>query len=85
MTEKVQRYYSKRRNELIILDLHISTEEYLKLYEGRAFNISARSIDGRRVQFPANIMREHLRHDGITGRFALEIDLNYKLVGLHRL
>jgi len=60
--------------EKLIFDLHISSQQYLRYYSGAASKVITRCHDGRRVQFPANILRPFIRHDGIQGRFELEFD-----------
>ncbi|WP_097461847.1 DUF2835 domain-containing protein [Mangrovitalea sediminis] len=58
----------------IILDLFISPDEWLKIYRGTARVVRARSVDGRHVQFPANILARYLTRDGIRGRFCIRFD-----------
>ncbi len=54
------------------MQLHISPDEFQRLYEGTAKVVSARSIDGRRVRFPANILRPFVTHIGISGLFRIQ-------------
>ena len=58
----------------IIVDLHISREEWLRLYRGESQLVRARSRDGRSVQFPANILSSFTTHDGISGTFAIQFN-----------
>ncbi len=59
--------------------LSISRDEYLKLYQvGRAV-VSARSTDGRRVQFPAQALRPWVGHSGIQGKFRIYFDHQNRL------
>lgn len=53
----------------IIVPLRISAEEFQRLYEGAVKDVSARSLDGRRVRFPANILRPFVTHSGVDGTF----------------
>ncbi len=53
------------------MQLRISSDEFQRLYEGTAKEVSARSIDGRRVRFPANILRPFVTHVGIMGIFRI--------------
>lgn len=55
----------------IDMRLHISPDEFQRLYEGTAKEVSAQSIDGRRVRFPANILRPFVTHIGISGIFRI--------------
>ena len=69
----------------IIVDLRISSEEFMKLYQGRARVVSTRALDGRRVVFPAAILRPWLLHEGIRGRFRIRFDDAGKLQDIQRL
>ena len=69
----------------IVIHLSISAQEYLKLYSGTAQVVSARAIDGRRIQFPASCLRPYVTHEGVQGRFELVIDDKNKLQTLNRL
>jgi len=71
-------------NELIV-DLRISSDEYLKLYQGIAKTVSVRARDGRRVRFPANILQPWVSHDGIRGCFRIRFDDAGKLQDVQRL
>lgn len=55
----------------IIVPLRIQPDEFQRLYEGNVKDVSARSIDGLRVRFPANILRPFVTHSGISGTFAI--------------
>jgi len=69
----------------IIVDLQISSAEFLKVYRGPARVVSTRARDGRRVQFPAAILRPWLLHDGIRGTFRIRFDDAGKLEDIQRL
>lgn len=69
----------------IIIDIHISSSEYLKLYEGIAQNVNVRSRDGRRIQFPATILRPFVTRSGVAGSFVIEFDQNMKFQNICRL
>lgn len=58
----------------IIVNLLISADEYQRLYQGSVRDILARSVDGRRVRFPAMILRPYVTHNGINGRFRIVFD-----------
>ena len=70
-------------HELHVL-LNISAEEFLSYYRGDAHTVIAQTKDGRRVQFPANVLRPFLTHSGIQGEFAIRFDANYKLIDVRR-
>jgi len=58
----------------IIVDLHIHRDEWLRLYRGEAQLVRTKSIDGRSVQFPANILSSFTSHDGVKGCFSIRFD-----------
>jgi len=58
----------------IIVDLNITTDEYMLHYQGQVSDVVARAIDGRRVRFPSKILQPHLLHNGIVGRFQITFD-----------
>lgn len=64
--------------------LTIPADEYEQYYRGAAKVVIATSSDGRRVQFPANVLRPFLTHSGIHGEFILVFDHNFKFVAIHR-
>lgn len=68
----------------IIVRLSIDADEYLRVYQGVAQEVIAISEDGRRVRFPAAILRPFVTHDGISGRFAIEFDEAGKFVAIRR-
>jgi hypothetical protein len=55
----------------IIVPLKIQAEDFQRLYQGNVKDVSARSIDGLSVRFPANILRPYVTHAGIVGTFAI--------------
>lgn len=55
----------------IDIELALTLEECLAHYEGWAQRVHARSLDGRRVEFPARALRQVVAHDGVHGRFRL--------------
>lgn len=69
----------------ILLDLVITPEEFQRLYQGSADTVHARSLDGRRIQFPANILRPFVTHLGIRGRFQILFDEQHRFQGIQRL
>ena len=58
----------------LIVDLAITADEYLRLYEGSARDVLALARDGRRVRFPAHILRRFVTRDGIYGSFRIEFN-----------
>lgn len=58
----------------VVMNLSISPEEYQRLYQGAVRDVVATSVDGRRIRFPAMILRPWVTHTGIRGRFRLLFD-----------
>lgn len=55
----------------IIVDLSISADELLRYYRGHARLVSCRARDGRRVQFPADLLRPFVERNGVQGSFRI--------------
>lgn len=68
----------------LIIDLHISADEYLRHYRGSVNKVICTARDGRKVQFPSGVLQRFVTRDGIHGTFRLQIDDNNKLVGVER-
>jgi hypothetical protein len=68
----------------IIVDIVLHEDELLRVYAGRADQILATSADGRRVRFPANILRPFVARDGVHGRFEIRTDANGRFQSIHR-
>lgn len=71
-------------NQLVV-DLNITAEELLKHYQGVAKVVSATSRDGRRVQFPSNILQPFISRDGVRGSFMICFHDDNKFAGIQRL
>lgn len=69
----------------IIVDVAISPDEWIKLYQGTATDVHARARDGRSVRFPARILSRFYLRDGIHGSFRIEFDDQGKFVRIERL
>lgn len=60
--------------------LSLSSEKYLRYYQGQASSIQVWSLDNKRIRFPASAIRQFLMHDGIHGVFEIRFDKNNKLI-----
>ena len=69
----------------VIVDVHISSEELLKLYEGMAKNARIMARDGRYILFPAHILRPYVTRSGVHGTFAIYFDETMKFQRIIRL
>lgn len=65
--------------------LDISSENYLHYYRGIAKAVSVRSLEGQRLEFPADRLRPFVTRDGVHGLFALQFDENNRFVALRRI
>ncbi len=77
----------QRRNRAMVVltfRLSLSTDELLRYYRGDAKSVRALTVDGRSVQFPANVLREHVTPEGVYGTFSLRVDGNNRLVDFKR-
>ncbi|WP_045859421.1 DUF2835 domain-containing protein [Teredinibacter purpureus] len=59
---------------IVHVSLSITVEEYQKLYAGTAKSVFATSLDGRRIRFPAAILRSYVTREGVRGCFAIYFD-----------
>jgi hypothetical protein len=65
--------------------LSLSYDQYLKVYQGAAKNVSVVADDGRRVAFPAGRIQSFLTKQGINGYFEMELTPEYKFVSIKKL
>lgn len=68
----------------LILDIALSSDRLLAVYQGRANRILVHSREGQRVSLPAHHLRPFITESGIYGRFAMEYSNDGKLLGLRR-
>lgn len=71
--------------QAIIVNLLISAEEYQRLYQGAVRDVLAISVDGRRIRFPAMILRPYITHAGIEGRFRILFDERHRFLGIEKI
>ncbi len=65
--------------------LNLSTDEYIRYYQGSASFVLVRAHDGRTVKFPAGLLRRFVTREGIRGEFELQFDKRNKLSSMHKL
>lgn len=68
-----------------IVDISITSEEFIKLYQGRVRDAVVKARNGQVLRFPAEHLRPFLLHDGVHGSFKLSISAENKMLGLERL
>ncbi len=71
--------------QLIIVDIAISPDEWIKLYQGTATDVHTTARDGRSVRFPARILSRFYLRDGIRGSFRIQFDDSGKFLDVARL
>lgn len=64
--------------------LNIPHDVLLSYYEGTARAVMVKSMDGRSIQFPANILRRFVTDEGVQGIFEMEFDENNRFVDMRR-
>ena len=69
----------------IIVDISISPDEWIKLYQGVATDVHTTARDGRSVRFPARILSRFYLRDGIRGSFRIVFDESGKFSSIERL
>lgn len=69
----------------IIVDVDISPDEWIKLYQGSATDVHTKARDGRSVRFPARILSRFYLRDGVQGSFRILFDDQGKFVSVERL
>lgn len=67
------------------LDIALSADEFLRVYQGTANRVLLRSREGKTVSLPAGRLQPFLTHEGIYGRFELNFDAQGKFISLRRL
>lgn len=65
--------------------LTISPDDYVAYYAGKVRSVLVSSDDGRRIEFPAEHLREFVTHQGISGYFEIEFDEQRRFVALRKL
>jgi len=77
--------FSKQMNQSIHFSLHLTYDQYLRVYQGTAKNISVVADDGRRISFPAGNVQSFLSRDGINGFFEMVLTAENKFVEIKKL
>ncbi|MBS8241382.1 DUF2835 family protein [Marinobacter lipolyticus] len=69
----------------IVVDLSISPDEWIKLYQGVATDVHTTARDGRSVRFPARILSRFYLRDGVRGSFRIVFNDHGKFETIERL
>jgi Protein of unknown function (DUF2835). len=67
-------------NRALHFQLNLARDEYLRYYQGSASVVRVRADTGEIVQFPAEVLRKFVDHNGVHGHFILYFDRQNKLV-----
>ena len=73
------------KSYIVSFALNISQDVLLTYYEGAAKSVVAKTLDGRNIQFPANILRQFVTAEGVQGLFEMEFDENNKFLAMRRI
>ena len=65
--------------------LSISADDYVTYYQGVTRAVSILGDNGKRIEFPAEHLRQFVTHDGVHGNFELEFDDNNRFVALKKI
>ncbi|MBZ0331726.1 DUF2835 domain-containing protein [Halomonas sp. ANAO-440] len=65
--------------------IELSHDACLAHYEGRVGQVHTRSLDGRKVIFPAEALRRVVTRDGVHGRFRLTFSEAGRFVSIRKL
>lgn len=69
----------------LLVDIRISRDEYLKVYQSYVRQVRAVARSGESVRFPISVLQPYLTHMGVQGSFRLSFDDQYKFVGIELL
>ncbi|MCA9472087.1 MAG: DUF2835 domain-containing protein [Nitrospirales bacterium] len=68
----------------IRVQLNLPPHRFLAYYEGMVDDVVARASDGRRVRFPARVLRPFMTQQGVVGSFFITYDGNKKFISIER-
>lgn len=72
-------------DNIFYIHLDISTTEFHDYYSNNINSVITKSHDGRKIQFPANILQPFVSHTGIQGVFKLIVDKNSKFKSISKI
>ena len=78
-------FYIMNQYQHIRFALNLSYDQYFKVYQGIAKNVSVIADDGRRLAFPAGKVQPFLTKQGINGYFEMELTSENKFVSIKKL
>jgi hypothetical protein len=69
----------------IVIDLHITADEYQKYYQQPGTVVCGDARDGRKVRFPANILHPYISYSGVKGTFRVLFNEDGKFLSIDKL
>lgn len=72
-------------NYELIIPIHLSYEKYLLYYEGQINQVIATSEDGKKIAFPANVLKKFITHQGIQGNFKFVFNQSGKILSVNKI
>lgn len=72
-------------DNIFYIQLDISTTEFQHYYAKNINTVIATSHDGRKIQFPANILQPFVSHVGIQGVFKVIVGNNSKFKSISKI
>ena len=79
------RVFVKTYMARVVVDISLSREKLLLIYQGVAKRALIYSRDGRSISLPVKHLLPHITHSGVYGTFVLEFDEQGSLLALKRL
>ena len=74
-----------QKKQLLRFSLQLTADQFLRVYQGTAKRVSVIASDGRRIEFSAQNIRKFLTHDGISGKFEMELTAENKFVAIRKI
>jgi hypothetical protein len=65
--------------------LRITPEQYQAYYTGRIKQVVVKTEQGNTLRFPIHHLRPFVTYEGVSGRFAMELDDQHRLTQMTRL
>ena len=72
-------------DNIFYIQLDISTTEFHHYYSNNINSVIAMSKDGRKIQFPANILQPFVSHAGVQGQFKVIVDKDSKFKSISKI
>ncbi|WP_235602933.1 DUF2835 family protein [Piscirickettsia litoralis] len=65
--------------------LNLSREQVMRYYQGQANIVHVEDVYGRRVQFPASLLRHIVDHQGAHGLFEIEYSADGRCIAVKKI